>query len=209
VKRAYYYLEEKYLKESADYMDKHLDNVVIIDDDSRARILNIALNEIKLKGLHCEFGVHQALQLNYLAKAKPNQHWYGFDSFEGLQENWKGGYFGKGHFSLNGKLPKVEKNITLIKGWFKNTVKKFVLNNKENFAFILIDCDTYQSTKDILNNIPKNKIKKDTIIYFDEYFGYPGWKQNEYKAWQEYVKTHNIKYEYLAFGFMQAVIKIK
>ena len=116
MKRAYDYLEEKYLKESADYIDKHLDNVVIIDDDSRARILNIALNEIKLKGLHCEFGVHQALQLNYLAKAKPNQDWYGFDSFEGLQENWKGGYFGKGHFSLNGKFPKVEKNITLING---------------------------------------------------------------------------------------------
>ncbi len=49
MKRAYYYLEEKYLKESADYIDKHLDNVVIIDDDSRARILNIALNEIKLE----------------------------------------------------------------------------------------------------------------------------------------------------------------
>jgi hypothetical protein len=55
-----------------------------------------------------------------------NKIWYGFDSFYGLQENWKGGWFSKNHFSLNGKSPKVNKNVKLIKGWFKNTLPIFL-----------------------------------------------------------------------------------
>ena len=208
MKRAYYYLEEKYLKESADYMDKHLDNVVIIDDDSRARILNIALNEIKLKGLHCEFGVHQALQLNYLAKAKPNQHWYGFDSFEGLQENWPGGYHGKGWFSKQGQIPVVNKNVKIIKGWFKNTLPSFFKKNKEKISFMHIDCDTYQSTKDVLDNIDPKLLQKDTLILLDEYISYWGWKENVFKAWKEYVNKHSIKYQYVLFGKGQGLVKI-
>jgi hypothetical protein len=37
---------------------------------------------------------------------------------------------------------------------------------------------------------------------------YWGWKENVFKAWQEYVKENNIKYEYVLFGKVQALVKI-
>lgn len=42
--------------------------------------------------------------------------------------------------------------------------------------------------------------KKGTIIAFDEYMNYPGWQDDEFKAFQEYVKEHNVHYEYLAYN---------
>jgi hypothetical protein len=36
-----------------------------------------------------------------------------------------------------------------------------------------------------------------TVIVFDEYINYPGWQLDEFRAWQEYVKKHNIRYEYI------------
>ena len=36
---------------------------------------------------------------------------------------------------------------------FKNTLPIFLKNNKEKISFIHIDCDTYQSTKDVFDNI--------------------------------------------------------
>jgi hypothetical protein len=33
----------------------------------------------------------------------------------------------------------------------------------------------------------------------DEYFGYRGWKIGEFKAWQEFIATSGLSYEYIAF----------
>jgi hypothetical protein len=34
-------------------------------------------------------------------------------------------------------------------------------------------------------------------VLFDEYFNFPGWEQDEFRAWNEAVKKHKIKYEYI------------
>lgn len=70
-----------------------------------------------------------------------------------------------------------------------------------------IDCDLYNSTKTIFDNLAP-RIKSGTIIVFDEYFNYPNWQQHEYKAFQEFVEDNNIKYEYIAIGYGQAAVKI-
>jgi hypothetical protein len=51
-------------------------------------------------------------------------------------------------------------------------------------------------------------MQKGCILLFDEYMGYINWQENEYKAWQEYVKKNKIKYTYKAFGERQAIIEI-
>jgi len=61
---------------------------------------------------------------------------YGFDSFEGLQQDWKGHMSKAGHFSLAGQLPKVEDNVKLIKEWFDQTVPVFMAQQRENFSFM-------------------------------------------------------------------------
>jgi hypothetical protein len=34
---------------------------------------------------------------------------------------------------------------------------------------------------------------------FDEYFNYPGWRQHEYKAWQEFIVANKLNYQYQGF----------
>jgi hypothetical protein len=165
-------------------------------------------NQINTEGLCLEFGVFEGESINFFSNFIKNRVWYGFDNFEGLQENWYGGYHGKGWFSKNGKIPVVNKNVKIIKGWFKDTLPNFFKNNKEKISFIHVDCDTYESTKDILNNINCNLLQNNTLILFDEYTSYWGWKENVFKAWKEYVKDNNIKYEYVLFGKVQALVKI-
>jgi hypothetical protein len=36
-----------------------------------------------------------------------------------------------------------------------------------------------------------------TVIIFDEYMNYPGWQLDEFRAWQEFVAQHKIRYEYI------------
>ena len=78
---------------------------------------------------------------------------YGFDSFEGLPEDWRTEGDRK-NFDRKGKLAPVHfPNIRLVKGWFNETIPKFkesVIDSIKNqkVAFLHIDCDIYSSTVD-------------------------------------------------------------
>jgi hypothetical protein len=197
-------LYEEATTESVDYIKNFLNEAVICTGGW----WDIALDNINNEGLCLEFGVHTGSSLNYFSNKLKNRIWHGFDSFYGLQENWRGGWFGKNYFTLNGKQPEVNENVKLIQGWFKDTLPVFLKNNKEKICFIHIDCDTYESTKDVFDNIKYDRFVNNSIILFDEYLGYINWKNHEFKAWQEYVKKNNIKYKYIAFGIKQAIIQI-
>jgi hypothetical protein len=196
---------EKSIVESVQYITPFLDEVIILEGDET--VLIEALKKVTLNGLHAEFGVYQGRSINWLSNLKKVQ-WYGFDSFLGLDEDWKGCFYGKGHFSLDGKPPQVNDNVELVIGKFQDTLSKFLIEHSEPFAFINIDCDTYEATKYVLNTV-KKQIVADTIISFDEYLAHPGWKIGEYKAWQEFCIENKVEYKYLMFGRMQAVIQIK
>jgi hypothetical protein len=197
-------LTKEALEESVKYIKPFLNEVIICQDGW----WNIALGKINKDGLCLEFGVYEGESLNYFSNKSQDRTWYGFDSFYGLQEDWKGGWFSKNHFNLNGKKPVVNKNVVLIKGWFKKTLPSFLKRNKEKISFMHIDCDTYESTKDVFDNIDYDRFVNNSIILFDEYMGYINWKNHEFKAWQEYVKENKINYKYIAFGDRQAIIKI-
>jgi hypothetical protein len=203
-KRTYDLFYDEANKKSYKYLKKYINKAIFCEQGW----WNISLNKINKKGLCLEFGVYKGESLNYFSNYLPERHWYGFDSFLGLQEDWKGGWFEKGHFNLKNNIPKFNKNVTLIQGWFKETLSKFLNKHKETISFIHIDCDTYESTKDIFKVLKKESLQDGCIILFDEYFGYINWENNEFKAWKEYVKKNKIKYEYVAFGERQAVIKI-
>lgn len=160
-------------------------------------------------GIYLEFGVYRGETVNLIAEAFPDKIIYGFDSFEGLPEDWRGTLFSKGTFNVNGKLPPVRENVRLIKGWFNETLPEFVKAHPEPCAFIHVDCDLYSSTKTIFDNL-KNQIVSGTVIAFDEYFGYPCWADGEYKAFMELIEENNLEFEYIArTNGMQVAVKIK
>ena len=148
--------------------------------------------------LFLEFGVFEGWSINFCSSLIPEAKFYGFDSFEGLPETWHAECF-KGEFDVKGKLPKVNKNVSLIKGYFNETLPKFLEEHKEKAAFIHIDCDLYSSTKTIFENI-YDRIVPNTVIQFDEYYNYPGWRNHEFKAFQEFCKKYSVEYEYIGIS---------
>jgi hypothetical protein len=203
-KDAFEILYEEASRESAEYIRQYIDTCIIADGGW----WDVAIKKIKIPGLCLEFGVYKGESINFFSKRCPDKIWYGFDSFEGFQEDWLGGYFGKNQFTLEGKLPSVNKNVILVKGWFKDTLPNFLLENNTNVSFVHIDCDTYESTIEILEMLGPKRFVQNSRILFDEYISYIGWKNNEFKAWREFTKKYNVKYKYEMFGSRQALIKI-
>jgi tetratricopeptide (TPR) repeat protein len=153
-----------------------------------------------------EFGVRHGTSIRQLAKftSKPI---YGFDSFEGLPEDWY--QESKEIYSTRGKMPKVPSHVTLIAGWFDQTLRLFLEKHEEDIALINIDCDIYSSTKTVLDLLSA-RIKKGTIIIFDEYIGNLYWEEDEHKAFMESAKKYGWDYEYLFYSAYtkQVVVKI-
>ena len=166
----------------------------------------LATQAAKVKGSVLEFGVRHANSTRQLA-ALAKQDVHGFDSFEGIPEDWH--EEAKGSYSTRGVIPHVPSNIHLHAGWFDATLPEFLETNDEQARLINIDCDIYSSTKTVLDLLAP-RIVKGTVIIFDEYIGNEHWREDEYKAFQEAVKTNDWTYEYLAFSFFtkQVVVRI-
>ena len=183
-------------KDSVDYAVVHMQAAYIARD--RYDLLRFALNKAATQGLVLEFGVEKGLSINHLAKQTPRTV-HGFDSFEGLPADWSGTMETKGKFTMQGKLPKVPGNVRLHVGWFDKTLPEFLLTTTENVALLHVDCDIYISTK-IIFDILKDRIVAGTVIVFDEYFNYPGWRLHEFKAFQEFIASSGHRYEYIGMS---------
>lgn len=195
-------LEQKSMEEKLDLLDAGSfakDNFKVIPSMNRNKLLDYAISKISLEGIWVEFGVYRGESLNYISKKTKNLV-HGFDSFQGLPDDWNI-YHSKGHFKLeNGKLPKVRKNAELHVGLFSETLPDFVEeNNNLPMAFIHIDCDLYTSTKDVFGNLA-GRIRSGTIIVFDEYTNYVGWRKHEYLAFQEFCSENQISFEYIGYN---------
>ena len=146
--------------------------------------------------LWLEFGVFSGNTVNYISNFT-RDYVYGFDSFEGLPEDWRDG-INKGRFNMNGNLPQVNKNVKLIKGWFNETLSEFIKTHNKKVSFIHMDADLYSSTKCIFDNL-KEYIDTDCIIVFDELINYPGFdgETGELKAFYEFVTENKVDYEWI------------
>lgn len=189
---------------SADYMVAHMMNARNLV--RRAELLEFALGACSVDGLIMEFGVFRGESLRFMAKRVP-QDVHGFDSFEGLPEDWT--YFQKqGRFSLAGKIPEFhETNIRIYKGWFEETLPQFLAGHTEAARLIHIDCDIYSSTRAVLALVAA-RIVKGTVIVFDEYLNYPSWQAHEFKAFQEFVAASGLNYRYAGFASSHSSVAV-
>ena len=82
------------------------------------------------------------------------------------------------------------------------------LENKfQQISYLHIDCDLYSSTKDIFDLLG-HLIAPGTVIVFDEYFNYAGWKDGEYLAFQEFVLCQSLEYQYITYNSMHEQVAI-
>jgi hypothetical protein len=160
-------------------------------------LLDLAIDAVTVDGLYLEFGVYTATTINHIA-SRVSKTIHGFDSFEGLPEDWGGVPTGK--FNLDGKPPTdVRDNVELHAGWFDQTLPAFLEEHEGSVALLHVDCDLYSSTRTVLWNLA-DRIIPGTVIVFDEYFNYPGWREHEFKAFEEFVSEFKLDFEYLGYA---------
>lgn len=184
-------------QQSLDYIAAHMADALIFAD--RWELLRFALTEAPAAGLALEFGVADGASLVHLAAASPRPL-HGFDSFEGLPEHWHGTFERKGKFGRGGRLPAVPASVTLHRGWFDDTLPRFLAAYpQEPVAFVHVDCDIYSSTATVLRALAPRFVP-GTVLVFDEYFNYPNWQAHEWRAFQEFVRDTGTSYAYLGFA---------
>jgi O-methyltransferase len=151
-------------------------------------------------GLNCpidylEFGVAYGRTFKWWAENNTNAEskFYGFDTFEGLPEDWN--LFKKGDMSAGGKLPDMDDNrAEFLVGLFQDTLPGFLRTFKNDKRKVIhIDADLYTSTLFVLTSMA-HLLRKDDIIIFDE-FGVP---MHEFKAYMEFTKAFRIETEIIA-----------
>lgn len=174
------------------YQERMLACEVARDD---LHLLEHAVSRRTVDGTVLEFGVASGRTINHLAALLPDETIHGFDWFQGLPETWRAG-FGTGAFAQAG-VPQVRANVELIHGLFEATLEGFVLSSRRPVSLLHVDCDLYSSTVTIFRAL-RDYIVPGTVIVFDEYFNYTGWRQHEWKAFQEFVAASGRRYEYLA-----------
>ena len=155
----------------------------------RAYCLDRAVENMGRDGLYVEFGVWEGKGLNAFARrlSKLDILIHGFDSLQGLEEDWLGHHDGRiaGDYSVNGKAPVLEANARLRRGWVQDTLPGFLDEHPgQKIAFAHVDMDTYTPTAFALAQI-KPRLVVGSVPLFDELYGYPGWRMHEYKALKE------------------------
>ena len=157
------------------------------------------------KKFYLEFGVYLGTTINFFSKYVNTI--YGFDSFQGLKDDWLGHDKPRGSMNLNKKLPNLNKNVIPVVGWVQDTLVPFLEKNKPEINFVHLDMDTYESTKFVLTKI-KPYLVKNCIIAFDELYNYSGWEVGEYKALLETFNDNEYRFVCFCLHGEQAAIQI-
>jgi hypothetical protein len=166
-------------------------------DDADAVLADSVDRALKVPGCICEFGVFQGRTLTRIASLAPDRAVHGFDSFEGLPEDWREGYK-QGAFQT--RVPTIDaKNVQLHTGWFDATVPPFVAKLSQPIALAHVDCDLYSSTRTVLDAITPH-LTVGSIILFDEYFNYPGWRDHEHRALQESMRRDELTVDAISYN---------
>lgn len=151
-----------------------------------------ALHSVKPTGLYMEFGVFSGKSITQIAKHNSTQTVYGFDSFQGLPQDWHGPFV-KGYFSTQGRLPPVPANVELFAGWFEDTLATFLQEHCGPVAFVHMDADLYSSTAYVLEQLYLHgRLQVGAVFVFDELMNYNDrWcYDGEFKALLDFLQKH-------------------
>lgn len=179
--------------EAAEFIAKEIPDLAGLE--TQFDVLKYCLSQVTVEGLFLEFGVFSGTTINFIADNTPNIV-HGFDSFEGLPDPW--GFLPAGAYTAGGNMPIVRDNVKLYKGWFDDTLPKFLKDTPGNIAFLHIDSDLYSSAKTVLWAL-KDRIVPGTIIVFDEYINHPYWRDHEYKAFMEFIAEFGFDFDYISY----------
>src|ERR1700738_5222015 len=155
-----------------------------------------------------EFGVFRGESLRKWCglNRHPDSRFFGFDSFEGLPEDWIAGW-PKGTVSTGGKPPdSCDPRVQFVIGWFQDSLPPFLASFKpKNQTVIHSDCHLYSSTLYCLTTINRF-LPTGTIIIFDDFHD----PIHEYRALSDYSSAYRRDFRIIAATarFRQVAIEL-
>jgi Macrocin-O-methyltransferase (TylF) len=118
--------------------------------------------------LYLEFGVYKGRTTRYWSSKlrNPATRLHGFDSFEGLPEEWANHAQGQ-IFNAGGETPVIDDpRVSFFKGWFDQVLPEYVVP-EHDLLLLIMDADLYSSTSFVLRSL-RRYMRPGTLIYFDE-----------------------------------------
>ena len=106
-------------------------------DEARVLLLDAITDRVNIEGIICEFGVAEGSSARHIIRNFPGSEIYLFDSFKGLPEDWQPG-FHKGRYAVANIPVFKEKNVTLLKGLFADTLENFNPENRLNYYTLIV-----------------------------------------------------------------------
>lgn len=145
--------------------------------------------------LYLEFGVYQGDTLRWWCEnvSSPGARFVGFDSFEGLPEDWHE-HAKAGLFAVDTIPEPPDDRASFEVGWFDQTVPGFTLPPHDQLI-VNIDSDLYSSAVLVLTEMEPHLVP-GTLIYFDELSDI----NHELKAWREFLARTSLKVEALGMA---------
>ena len=145
---------------------------------------------------YLEFGVYEGASMREWCSLNqnPDSRFYGFDSFEGLPEDWHSGKR-KGAFSTGGKAPNVsDSRITFVPGWFQKSLRGFLSTYRAQGSLIIhLDCDLYSSALFCMTTLDP-VISSGTLLVMDDFFD----ALHVYRALSDYCSAYVREYQIVA-----------
>ena len=139
---------------------------------------------------YLEFGVWKGESIRQWSRLlrHPRSTLHGFDSFEGLPEDWNL-LTERGKFSTQGSIPQLDDpRVGFSKGWFEETLASYVVPDHD-VLFLMLDADLYSSTKTVLDRF-KDAIVPGTYLYFDEFND----RDHELRAFDELMRETGMQF---------------
>jgi len=145
---------------------------------------------------YLEFGVFEGDSIRQWCALNQNagSRFFGFDSFEGLPEDWHSGKR-KGAFSTGGKSPEMtDPRVSFVSGWFQQSLRGFMTSYRPQSQLVIhIDCDLYSSTLYCLTTLDP-VIAPGTLMVLDDFFD----ALHVYRALADYCSAYVRQYKILA-----------
>lgn len=178
---------------SAEYANRVMPTARTFTDPEST--LRHALAIAPAEGMALEFGVFEGRSLAVIAESRGPGPVYGFDSFEGLPEDYRP-HVRSGAFAVD-RLPHVD-GAELVIGWFDQTLPGFLAAHPGPVGFLHVDGDLYSSARTVLELVGP-RLQAGSIVVFDEFFNFPGWEDHEFRAWQEHLDSTGARVAYEAY----------
>jgi hypothetical protein len=140
--------------------------------------------------LYLEFGVYTGETTRYWSNKllQPDARLHGFDSFEGLPEEWADHAPGK-IFNASGQVPIIaDPRVQFFKGWFDQVLPNYVVP-EHDLLIMIMDADLYSSTSCALHHM-RRYVRPGTLIYFDEMHHV----EHEPRAFDEFMRKNSLTF---------------